>query len=226
MTKIDMPSIAFIVARSYPQYIIGCENTLPWRLKTDLKHFKDTTKDHVVIMGRKTFESIGRPLPNRMNIVLSRNPGNDGNNLIWVNDRESALFFADFHSILMEKKQLFVVGGGEIYNIFEDLFNKIILTEVFSSFNHWDSKFEYAFDKRKWKTIDEKDYAKSDDDEFPFRISIINRRIKTVRQCEISDFLHDIKIHKNTVDEKLISKKIIKFGTLSEDQFKLPTIAA
>eukprot|EP01035_Chromulina_nebulosa_P065198 gene65198-89207_t len=67
-----MPSIASVVARSYPDHIIRIDNSLPWHLKTDLRLFKQRTQGHAVIMGRKTFESIGKPLPNRTNIILSR----------------------------------------------------------------------------------------------------------------------------------------------------------
>src|SRR4051812_25404518 len=102
-----MPSISFVVARSWPQRIIGFENKLLWRLKTDMRFFRNTTQGHAVIMGRKTFESIGKPLPNRLNIVLSRDPGNNSDNLKWVSDRESALFFADCFSILNGKKEVF-----------------------------------------------------------------------------------------------------------------------
>jgi dihydrofolate reductase len=67
-----LPSISYVVARSVPGYVIGTENRLPWRLHSDLKRFKEITYGHPIIMGRKTHLSIGRPLPGRTNIVLSR----------------------------------------------------------------------------------------------------------------------------------------------------------
>src|ERR1700690_3217865 len=79
-----MPSISTIVARSYPGNVIGYRNALPWRLRTDLRRFREITTGHVVIMGRKTFISIGKPLANRTNIVLTKSP-------IFLNDTEISI---------------------------------------------------------------------------------------------------------------------------------------
>src|SRR5208337_621034 len=71
-SRVRLPSISLIVARSYPGNVIGYKNKLPWHLNSDLRRFREITIGHVVIMGRNTFNSIGRPLPNRTNIVLTR----------------------------------------------------------------------------------------------------------------------------------------------------------
>ncbi|MGI9464727.1 MAG: dihydrofolate reductase, partial [Aestuariivirgaceae bacterium] len=92
--RVTMPSISFIVARSYPGNVIGCENELPWSLKTDLKNFRTITTGHVVVMGRKTLESIGKPLPNRTNVVLSREESKKSNGVYWAGNVEDALFIA------------------------------------------------------------------------------------------------------------------------------------
>src|SRR5882724_3180559 len=122
-----MPSISFIVARSSPGNVIGYENKLPWHLKSDLKRFREITTGHVVIMGRATFESIGRPLPNRTNIVLSRNPAltnsgginfDEGTQLTWTNTFEDALLTADIISICRQKSDIFVIGGEAMYKLF------------------------------------------------------------------------------------------------------------
>ena len=70
--KFYMPPVCFIVARSLGGSVIGCEGRLPWKLKTDLARFRSLTSRHAVIMGRKTYDSIGKPLPNRLNVVVSR----------------------------------------------------------------------------------------------------------------------------------------------------------
>lgn len=220
-----MPSIAFVVARSHPENVIGCENRLPWKLRTDMQFFKNVTEHHAVIMGRKTFDSIGRPLPNRMNIVISRSEGNSSNNLIWVKDRESALFFADFYSIAAQRTQLIIIGGEQVYEVFEDLVNKIFLTEVFAKFPDGDARFDFSIDHRKWKTIDEKDYLKSEIDEFPFRISVYERRLKTVRQRDISEFLVPDKKSSNWLDSQFM-QKAGRFERLPPEQFKLPIAEA
>lgn len=218
---LKMPSIAFVVARSYPQRVIGCENRLPWRLSTDMKFFRHVTEEHAIIMGRRTFDSIGHPLTNRFNIILSRQEGNWSNNLAWVKDRESALFFADYFSILNSKTQLVVIGGSEIYNVFSDLVNKIFLTEVFAEFDKGDAFFNLDFDRRRWRTLEEKDYLATDRDEFPFRISILERRLKKVRQRDISEFLVEdpaLSEWKQTDFTKVAGK----FESLSDEQYHLP----
>src|SRR6266852_4875040 len=120
--SVPMPSLSFIVARSRPRNVIGCDNKLPWHLKSDLTRFKKITMGHVIIMGRKTFQSIGRVLPGRTNLVLSRHSPEveqrtiwslNETNLLWSKSREEALFLADFISIAREKSDFFVIGGGE-----------------------------------------------------------------------------------------------------------------
>ena len=137
--RISLPSISYVVARSWPDSIIGRNNELPWHLRTDLQRFKAITLSHPIIMGKKTHLSIGRALPGRVNIVLSRASEFSLNSNFWQHDetmllfaenRESALFFADVISIATGKTDFFVIGGGEMYRIFEDLFNKVYLTEV------------------------------------------------------------------------------------------------
>jgi len=93
--------------------VIGKDNDLPWYLPADLKHFKKVTSGHHIIMGRKCFESIGKPLPNRTNIVLSRNPYYIASNCIVTHDLELALEIA-FDN---KEEEAFIIGGGEIYKI-------------------------------------------------------------------------------------------------------------
>lgn len=181
-----MPSVASIVARSYPDQIIGIENTLPWHLRTDLQLFKKRTQGHAVIMGRKTFESIGRPLPNRSNIILSRAepefirqfPG-----LKWARDPHTALFLADIESIISGKMEFFVIGGEQIYSVFHHLLNRIFVTDVFCGHINGDAKFAINFDagrgnkRSEWIIKKEEEYKQSDVDEFPFRVTEYRRRV-------------------------------------------------
>lgn len=127
-------------------------------------------------MGRKTFESIGRPLPKRQNIILSRQPVADSDNVKWAPNPETALLLADQYSIINLKKDFFVIGGEEIYNLFDKYINVIFLTDVFSGPINGDAKFERNFDKREWWYRYEKEFPKSEIDDFPFRISCIVRR--------------------------------------------------
>ena len=103
---------------------IGFGNNLLWELKDDLSYFKETTTGSVVIMGRKTFESIGKPLPRRINIVLSRKDL-DIDGVIVVNNVQSALDLAKGHN-----KKIFVIGGSEIYKLFLPYANHLHISEV------------------------------------------------------------------------------------------------
>ncbi len=183
-----MPSAVSVVARSYPDRIIGIDNTLPWRLGTDLKNFKALTQGNAIVMGRKTFESLGRPLPNRLNIVLSREKIADTDNVKWAQDPETALLLADFYSICKGNKQFFVIGGEKVYSIFDDYINKIFLTEVFCGPINGDAKFDFDFPVDEWFYRFEKEFPKSPVDEFPFRISYMVRRKQKHRDRMISEF--------------------------------------
>ncbi len=190
--QVIMPSISFIVARSYPGNVIGCENTLPWRLKTDLQNFKKLTTGHVVIMGRKTLDSIGKPLPERMNVVLSRDLSHKDKGIFWARDLDNALFIADILSICYYKDEFFVIGGEQIYKnfLFKDFVNKIYLTEVYCEVNG-DAYFDFNIDQGTWKKIHEQDFECSDVDDFPFRFSILKKKNLTVRRRLKSELLTD-----------------------------------
>jgi len=186
--RAKMPSAVSVVARSYPDRIIGIENRLPWRLGTDLKNFKALTLDHAIIMGRKTFESLGRPLPRRINIVLSRDHVPDTENVKWAQNPETALLLADFYSICMGKKQFFVIGGENIYGIFDKYINKIFLTDVNTGSINGDAKFDYDFDPAEWIFKYEKEFPESEVDDYSFRISYLVRRRHEHRQRFIEEF--------------------------------------
>jgi dihydrofolate reductase len=107
---------------------IGKNNQLLWRLPADLKHFKEITTGHTVIMGRKTFESVGKPLPNRRNIVITRSNTLNIENVEVVNSIEQAI------ALCNQDKEVFIVGGAEIYQAAMDITNQIYLTVVHANF--------------------------------------------------------------------------------------------
>lgn len=197
--QVVLPSISFIVARSYPGNIIGCENRLPWKLRSDLKRFKLLTTGHAIIMGRRTFESIGRILPDRTNIILSRfgDRANDvsyltkgDENLIWASGREAALFAADVFSIIREKEDFFIIGGEEIFAAFEDLVNRVYLTLVFGGVDG-DARFDMEFDPKLWRTKREEDIPSGEHDEFPSRFIVYERRQRRYRERFLNSFYTD-----------------------------------
>lgn len=106
--------------------VIGSDNEIPWYLQEDFKFFKKTTLNHHIIMGRKTFESIGKPLPKRTNIVITRNPFFIASNVITANSLENALAIATENG----ETEAFIIGGGTIYQQSLPMLDKIYLTEV------------------------------------------------------------------------------------------------
>lgn len=105
---------------------IGKGGKLPWHYAADMKFFRETTTGHAVVMGRKTWLTLGKPLKNRLNIVLSRDPS--------IEPQESLLVLSDVESVLSLNESLttdlFVIGGGQIYEAFLPRIEKWIITEV------------------------------------------------------------------------------------------------
>ncbi|MEQ9210619.1 MAG: dihydrofolate reductase [Pseudomonadales bacterium] len=184
-----MPSATSLVARSYPDRIIGIENALPWHLGTDMKHFRERTRGNAVIMGRKTYESIGKPLPKRLNIVLSRTPIKENDGVRWAPNPETALLLADQYSIYNMRKEFFVIGGEEIYNIFDKYINVVYLTDVNTGNINGDAKFDREFISSEWYFRFEREFPKTDVDDYSFRISCIVRRKPFHRFASRQDFL-------------------------------------
>jgi dihydrofolate reductase len=115
--------ISLIVAVSRNN-VIGKDNSLPWTLPADLKHFRETTTGHAVIMGRKTFESIGRPLPKRRNIVITRQADYAPGGVEVMSSLEAAL------AATAKDEEAFVIGGGEIFRQALPQANRVYLTRI------------------------------------------------------------------------------------------------
>ncbi|MEF3365343.1 dihydrofolate reductase [Methylocystis sp. 9N] len=123
------PKLVAVVARSRNN-VIGLDNGLPWRLSSDLKRFKALTMGKPMIMGRRTFESIGRPLPGRASVVLTRDPGFTAEGAHVATSPAEALATARRLADLMGADEIIIAGGGEIFRAFLDLTDVIELTEV------------------------------------------------------------------------------------------------
>ena len=117
---------------------IGFENRLLWHLPQDMKYFREKTKGHHILMGRKTFESIGKALPLRKTLVISRNNHTDGGNLFFFNDIKQAISFAERNN----ETDVWVCGGSEIYRQFENIATHIYLTRIEARTKKADSYFE------------------------------------------------------------------------------------
>lgn len=137
-------SLSLIVAVS-SNNVIGKDNDLIWRLPNDLKYFKRITSGHCIIMGRKNYESIGRPLPKRTNIILTRNLDYKQEGCEVVHSIDEAIKLAEKVADI----EPFIIGGGEIYNMALPKVDKVYLTEVHQAFDG--DTF--------WKPLDEKEWV-------------------------------------------------------------------
>lgn len=118
-----MPKISLIAAMA-KNHTIGINNTLPWRIPADLQHFKRLTQGHHIIMGRKTFDSIGKPLPQRTTVVITRDLNLHIAGCLMANSLEAAI------AACGEVDEIFVVGGAEIYAQAMPLAHTLYLTEI------------------------------------------------------------------------------------------------
>jgi dihydrofolate reductase len=124
--------LAVIVAAA-ENAVIGRNNALPWHLPEDLRYFKKVTMGKPIVMGRKTFESIGRPLPGRANIVITRNPGFQAEGVRVVASLEEALQLAENIAVIDGAQELVVIGGAEIYKAAIPRADRLYITEVHAS---------------------------------------------------------------------------------------------
>lgn len=122
-----MPATLTLIVATDRHRGIGIRNTLPWRLPEDLAFFKRTTSGHPIIMGRKTFDSIGRPLPNRRNIVVTRNPE-------WSHAGVEAVSSLPQAAKLAGEGEVFVIGGAQIYAEALPLATRVVMTEIGAGF--------------------------------------------------------------------------------------------
>lgn len=133
---------------------IGKNNQLLWHLPNDMKFFKNTTWGMVVLMGRKTFESLGKPLPGRMNIVITSQATWNAGNVTTASCLKDAIFKATNAGF----KEIFIIGGGEIYKQSMDRADCIYLTRVHESFEA--DTFFPEIDPSKWELVSNENFAK------------------------------------------------------------------
>jgi dihydrofolate reductase len=122
-----MSRLIAIVAMT-PERVIGKNGALPWHLPEDLAFFKRTTSGHAIVMGRKTYESIGRPLPKRRNIVLTRDSA-------WTAPGVEVIHSpAELGSLAAPEDKVFIIGGAEIYSAFLDQLDELLVSHVFQNY--------------------------------------------------------------------------------------------
>ena len=162
--------VALIVAVSQNN-VIGRDNQLPWHLPEDLQYFKSITMGKPILMGRKTYDSIGRPLPGRANIVITRDPNWTAEGVIVVNSLEDAMAEGAEASNAVESDEIMVIGGAQIYRDCLPMADKLYLTKVDADIQG--DAFFPDIDSNQWQKTSEKTPAVVD--KHPYRFLILER---------------------------------------------------
>ena len=148
---------------------IGKDNELLWRIPEDLRRFRRLTTGNVIIMGKKTWESLPRkPLPDRKNIVLTDIPEEEIEGSVTAHSIEEALSMCD------REKEIFIIGGGSIYRQFMNIADRLYITHV-----HQNSDADVYFpviDQKIWKVIDKEDFTGNDGNSPPYTYTVYERK--------------------------------------------------
>ncbi|WP_142603972.1 dihydrofolate reductase [Solitalea koreensis] len=147
---------------------IGSKNTLIWHLPADLKYFRKLTTGNTVIMGRKTYDSIGKPLPNRRNIIITRNVDLMIDGCEVVNSLEAAL------TLSTSDEKVFIIGGADIYRQSMEFAHTLYVTEIHNEFEG-DSYFP-KIDSNKWIEVTREDHLKDEKNTLDYSFVIYNRK--------------------------------------------------
>jgi dihydrofolate reductase len=162
-----MKIISHLVAVSN-ELVIGVDNDLPWNLKDDLAHFKKYTLNKVIIMGRKTYESIGRPLPNRINYVISRTIKEIDGAYVF-NNLEEAMLSAEKHNKNLDiENEIVIIGGGYLFEETLPILNKLVITKVDCSVAG--DVYYPKINMKNWELISSESYTKDSDNDYDFKI--------------------------------------------------------
>lgn len=151
--------------------VIGKNNTMPWHIPADLKYFKKITSGHCIILGRKNFESIGKALPNRTNIVVTRQKNFYHSSVISISTIEHALKTA----FELGEEEVFIVGGAEIYNQTTKFWDKLYLTEIQNEFDG--DTFFPKIDFSEWRLIQEIKKETSEDTPYDLVFKVYERSL-------------------------------------------------
>lgn len=151
--------LSIIVAASRNN-VIGKDNQLIWRLSADLKRFKALTTGHTIIMGRKTFDSIGKPLPNRTSVIITRQEDYKQEGCIVVHSLEEAL------EAVKDQEKVFIIGGGTIYKEAIDKADELYLTRVHSDF--FGDTFFPEIKPEQWESVARQDCLPDEKNEYAY----------------------------------------------------------
>ncbi len=156
-----------IIAALAENRVIGVNNTLPWRLPNDLKHFRRLTTGHAIILGRKNYESIGKPLPERTNIVITRNRDFRADGCLIAHSLDEALTLAK------NDPEIFVIGGAEIYRAALARADRLYLTRVHAAIAG-DTHFP-EFDETEWREISRERHERDERHAYAYSFVVLER---------------------------------------------------
>jgi len=160
-------TISLVVAAS-KNNVIGRNGGLPWHLPADLRHFKRLTSGEPVGMGRRTFESLGRPLPDRRNIVMTRDPGYAAEGCDVVSSVDEAL------DLVADADEVMVIGGGQVYRDFLPRADRIYLTRVQAEVEG-DTYF-FDIDRTRWRLVSSEHHDADEEHEYAFDLMVFEWR--------------------------------------------------
>lgn len=162
--------ITSIIVAASENNVIGKDNRLPWHLPADLKYFKNTTWAMPIIMGRRTFESIGKPLPGRHNIVITRNKDYNADGATVVGNFNDAVKAAESNDV----NEFFIIGGAELFNTTMDQAQRIYLTRVHANIEG--DVFFPALNKEEWELVSEKKMEADEKNEYDLSFQVWEKR--------------------------------------------------
>ena len=163
--------ISHVVALSNNN-VIGKDNDLPWNLKTDLKHFKDYTSNKIIVMGRKTFESIGKPLPNRINYVVSNTIEEIAGAKVF-NSTESAIKEAKHECSRSGQNEIVIIGGGFLFRDTLSKANRLVLSKVKCDIEG--DVFYPDVDLNDWEKVSGNEFYKDAENDYDFTVEVYER---------------------------------------------------
>jgi dihydrofolate reductase len=158
-----------IIAAMGDNNVIGSHGKIPWHLPADFKRFKELTMGHPIIMGNKTFESIGKPLPGRTNIVLAKDQGYAAEGCVVVHSLDAALELAE-----KETDEAFIIGGGMVYALAMPVADRIYLTKVSGMFEG--DTFFPEIDENKWMLTDSEPHAADTKNPFDYTFCVYEKQ--------------------------------------------------
>jgi dihydrofolate reductase len=165
--------ISLIVAMASNR-AIGLDNKMPWHLSADLKKFKKITMGSPILMGRKTFESIGKPLPGRTNVIISRNCNYQQEGCLVFNDLETAL-----KKTCENSEELFIIGGSDLYKAILPIADVIYLTLINKAFKG--DTFFPEINLNEWSEVAREDIINDPDTDFNYSFLKLEKTIKNIR---------------------------------------------